>query len=107
MAAKVPNLAVIVCALALLSSAASAQEQPSASLFASRCGFCHATSGSAGEGPNLVERAPADYNAFAQTVRSGRSGRDSDMPAFSEGTLSDAELRAIHTYLMSLRARAN
>ncbi|WP_458175415.1 c-type cytochrome [Bradyrhizobium sp. 14AA] len=63
------------------------------------CYECHGLQGqgSLSTGPR-IGMPPLPFNLFTELVRRPRNV----MPAYSSAVLSDAELRAIHSYLLSL-----
>lgn len=67
-------------------------------LFQQKCGFCHGTDGSGGEGPDLLHSSlvlhDEDGNLIGPVARSGLA--DQGMPAFQ---LSDAQTKDIAAFL--------
>lgn len=96
---------VLGLALACAASAASAQQQPNQraqAVYNANCAVCHSPTPGAPVG-DLTRRAPATYDAFVRAVRDGESP-SGEMPAFALDVVSDADLRALHGYINSLRA---
>ncbi len=100
------SLGLAAAFLAMATSPAAAQEAPDAraqAVYAASCAVCHSAGPAAPVG-DLTRRAPADYEAFAAAVRNGDSP-SGEMPAFSAEIVSDADLRALHAYIMRVRAQ--
>jgi len=93
---------VLFAALALTLPTPAAAQQGQA-LFAAQCAACHQRDPRA-PAAELAQRAPQNFAAFARIVRNGESP-SGEMPAFTTDELSDADLRALHAYLQSVRAR--
>ncbi len=104
--------AAVVATLAVLSTAALAQQQDDSAAhsqvdlgkttFAQKCSHCH--------GPNMVNsgtitpdlrRFPDDQPRFVTTVKQGKNGR---MPPWGD-ILSDDEITALWAYVSSRRAQ--
>lgn len=86
------------------SEATAAQKQPFdvAKFFATSCGWCHSAGGrEAGKGPQLMGTESTDEQIIAR-IRNGKVG---GMPAFS-GAFTDEQLRAIVSYIRSLKPLA-
>lgn len=79
-------------------------EREGAEAFARMCASCHPR----GENPFKPELAPrnapqlVDFETFLSYIRnpSARDGSNTVMPSFSEDRLPEAEVRAIHRYLL-------
>ncbi len=84
-------------------SSAAAQQQRAQAVYAANCAACHSPAPGAPLG-DLTRRAPAGFDAFERAVRAGESP-SGEMPAFDESAISDADLRALHAYINSVRAQ--
>lgn len=92
----------LIFAAALAAFAATpAAAQDGARVFINECGACHMRDPRA-PAAELAARTPGDYAAFERIVRNGE-GPTGEMPAFSRESLSDAQLRALHAYLLAAR----
>jgi mono/diheme cytochrome c family protein len=88
---------LVVSGVVLLAAGAQEADRGRALFDAYGCYQCHGHAGQGGAAPRI---APSAYplQAFAQLVR-----RPSDeMPAYSAGALSDAELEAIYLYVRAI-----
>lgn len=83
--------------------ATSASAQQGAALYMQHCAACHATAPAA-PAADLALRSPARIEDFTRIVRHGGNG-GGDMPAFGANVLRDDEVRALHSYLMSVRSQ--
>lgn len=90
--------AVALATLAMAFDAAAQDGRRAQAVYLAQCAACHPRSQAAPVG-DLVRRTPRDYAAFARMVRSGE-GPTGEMPAFSEEMVSDADLRALHAYIL-------
>lgn len=100
------RVALLTFAFAAAASSAGAQHQQvqrAQAAYAANCAVCHSPSASAPVG-DLTRRAPPTFEAFEHAVRAGESP-SGEMPAFDESMLSDADLRALHAYINSVRAQ--
>ena len=80
-----------------------AAAQQGQAVFNAQCAACHMRDARA-PAADLAQRAPQDYGAFARIVRNGDSP-SGEMPAFESQVVSEADLRALHAYLMAERAQ--
>ncbi len=76
-------------------------------LYRTYCGNCHGGDGGGGVTGSSLSEALTDTTAFLSGVRQGFGGsnyadRARYMPAWDSGQITDAEVRAIRTYLQSL-----
>ena len=88
----------VLLTLTLAFAAPALAEDEGQAAFAGQCSFCHSVARDT-SGVSLTRAASADFESFAATVRSGRSGPRGEMPAIPENALSDAELRAIYAHV--------
>lgn len=94
-------LIFVVSALAALGMAAPAAAQDgrrAQAIYETQCAACHPRSQAAPVG-DLARRTPQDYPAFARMVRSGE-GPTGEMPAFTTEMIGEADLRALHAYIL-------
>jgi mono/diheme cytochrome c family protein len=94
--------------VAALAAPAASEDQPAApaprkldvgQLFATICGFCHASGGrAAGHGPQLMDTARSD-DFIRNRIKNGKEGA---MPAFGK-TLSDSDIDQIIAYIRALK----
>ncbi len=105
---KIQHALGAAAVLAALASPAAADDQPGApatstldvdQLFATVCGFCHASGGRvAGKGPQLMNTARSD-DFIRNRIKNGKEGA---MPAFGK-TFSDADIDRIIAYIRALK----
>jgi mono/diheme cytochrome c family protein len=106
---KIQRLLGAAAVLAALAPApAASDDQPAApaksnldvdQLFATICGFCHASGGrDAGKGPQLMNTARSD-EFMRNRIKNGKEGA---MPAFAN-TFSDADIVQIIAYIRALK----
>jgi mono/diheme cytochrome c family protein len=98
--------ALLTLGFAAAASGAGAQQQQvqrAQAVYTANCAVCHSPSADAPVG-DLTRRAPPTFEAIEHAVRGGESP-SGEMPAFDESMVSDAELRALHAYINSVRAR--
>jgi mono/diheme cytochrome c family protein len=97
----------VAAVLSALAAPAHADEQTPApaphkldvdQLFATICGFCHASGGrAAGKGPQLMNSARSD-DFIRSRIKNGKEGA---MPAFGQ-TFSDSDIDQIIAYIRAL-----
>ncbi|HRE42454.1 MAG TPA: cytochrome c [Terricaulis sp.] len=92
------STAVALVVLALASPAAAQDGRRAQAVYETQCAACHPRAAQAPVG-DLARRTPRDYAAFARMVRSGE-GPTGEMPAFTQDMLSEADLRALHAYIL-------
>jgi cytochrome c oxidase cbb3-type subunit III len=100
------GFSLLLALFSLASIHASPQLPTGKQQFVSRCAACHGEDGHGGQlGPNIVDVVNPRATSVDAVRRLIRSGIPSaGMPAFT--SLPDAEVDAIATYVMSLKASA-
>jgi mono/diheme cytochrome c family protein len=107
---KIRDALGAVAVLAALATPAAADDQPAApaqqapldvdQLFATTCGYCHASGGrAAGKGPQLMDTVRSD-DFIRNRIKNGKEGA---MPAFGK-SYSDADIDRIVAYIRALKA---
>ena len=96
-------LTLVFAAAASSANAQQQQAQRAQAVYTANCAVCHSPSAGAPVG-DLTRRASPTFEAFEHAVRAGESP-SGEMPAFDESMVSDADLRALHAYINSVRAR--
>ncbi|MCR6644163.1 MAG: cytochrome c [Terricaulis sp.] len=92
------SAAGMLAALTLAFPAAAQDGRRAQAIYEAQCAACHPRGAQAPVG-DLARRTPRDYAGFARMVRSGE-GPTGEMPAFTQDMVSDADLRALHAYIV-------
>ncbi len=92
------SIALGLAAAAFALPAVAQEGRRAQALYEANCAACHPRAAQAPVG-DLARRTPRDYAAFARMVRSGE-GPTGEMPAFTQDMISEADLRALHAYIL-------
>jgi len=89
-------LTVTALAIAVAAGSALAEQKSGEALYKEKCASCHPNGGNV-MNPKETLKGLKNQNAILKQIRKGGGG----MPAFDKKSLSDAEAKAIATYVIT------